>query len=82
MGTDVVLSTDGLNSFNSVISLERIGDKHVSDIVFAPSDPNIVYVIFTGALDNPGYDFYKSVDGGNSFSKIANLREDVLRVIP
>jgi photosystem II stability/assembly factor-like uncharacterized protein len=83
LGSDIHLSTDGLNSFNSVVSIERIGDKHVSDIVFSPSDPNIVYAIFTGAYpDNSGYDLYKSIDGGNSFSKIANLRDDVLRVIP
>jgi photosystem II stability/assembly factor-like uncharacterized protein len=83
MGPDVHLSTDGLDSYNRVIAIEPVGDKHVSDIVFSPSDPDIVYAIFTGAYpDNPGYDLYKSMDAGNSFSKIANLREDVLRVMP
>lgn len=82
-GSDICLSTDGLDTCKTVASVERVGDKHVSDIVFSPSDPNIVYAILTGAYpDNSGYDLYKSIDGGVSFSKMANLRDDVLRVIP
>jgi photosystem II stability/assembly factor-like uncharacterized protein len=80
---DIYLSEDGLETEKKVLSVERIGDKHVADIVFAPSDPNIVYLIYTGAYpSNPGYDLYRSTDAGESFSKIANLREDVLRIIP
>jgi photosystem II stability/assembly factor-like uncharacterized protein len=71
----VFLSTDGLATKTQVILLgEEQG--HISDIAIAPSDTNIAYVITTG------YDFYKSTDGGVSFTKIINLRNEVLNVIP
>ena len=50
--------------------------RHPADIVIVPSDSNIVYVI------DIGYDLYKSVDGGKTFTKLVNLREDVLNEIP
>jgi photosystem II stability/assembly factor-like uncharacterized protein len=82
-GADMYLSTDGLATEQKVIEIERSGDLHIADIVFAPSDPNIVYAITTGAYPSTsGYNLYKSSDGGASFTKIGNLRDDVLNVIP
>ncbi len=72
------LSTDGLQTESQVITLpDTAGGKvHISDIVFAPTDNNIVYVIVSG------YDFYKSTNAGETFTKIINLRDEVLNVIP
>lgn len=67
------LSTDGLETESQVISTEGV---HIADVVFAPSDNNIVYAI------TDGYNFYKSTDAGVSFLKIANLRDDILNIIP
>ena len=69
----VYLSEDGLQTETKVIDVEG---RHPSDIAIASSDSNIVYAI------DIGYDLYKSVDGGRTFTKIVNLREDVLEVIP
>ncbi|MBW1839647.1 MAG: hypothetical protein JRI49_06890 [Deltaproteobacteria bacterium] len=71
-------------SVNGLIDVEKVADitvfggghKHVGDIVFAPSDNNIVYAITSG------YDLYKSTNSGNAFKLIINLRNDVLSVIP
>jgi len=71
------LSTDGLKTETQVIELPTEGHERITDIVFAPSDSNIVYLITSGS-----YDLYKSTDGGQSFSKIKNLRDEVLNVIP
>jgi len=82
-GADLYLSTDALTTEKKVIEIERIEDMHFTDIVFAPSDPNIVYAITTGTYPSTsGYNLYKSTDAGESFIKIANLRDDVLNVIP
>jgi|GEM_PF-2498375 len=67
------LSEDGLDSKNKVISID---EGHVSDVVVSPSDSSVAYAIRTG------YDFYRSGDGGKTFEKTANLRADVLSVIP
>ena len=81
--TDLYLSTDGLDTERKVIETEPVEDNEFSDIVFSPSDPNIVYAITTGAYPaTAGYDLYKSTDAGESFSKIINLRDDVLNIIP
>jgi len=69
----VYLSEDGLQTETKVIDVKG---RHPSDIAIAPSDSNIVYAI------DIGYDVYKSVDGGRTFTKIVNLREDALNVIP
>ncbi len=74
-GSDLFLSTDGLKTEKKVISGVG-GEKHFADVVFAPSDSNIVYAIAVG------YDLYKSTDGGENFTKVINLREDVLSKIP
>lgn len=68
------LSTDGLNSESQVIITE--GQKHISDIAIAPSNNDIVYAVTVG------YDFYKSTDAGGNFTKIINLRDEVLNIIP
>lgn len=74
----VSLSTDGLGSFSEVITIEsRDGTNHIGDIVFSPSDNDIVYVIQSGK-----YDLYKSTDAGETFSKIISIRDEVLNVIP
>jgi len=72
--TGLFLSTDGLITESKVINTE--GEKHISDIVIAPSNNNIIYAITVG------YDLYKSVDAGDNFTKIINLRDDVLNKIP
>jgi len=69
----VYLSEDGLQTETKVIDVEG---RHPSDIAIAPSDSNIVYAI------DIGYDVYKSVDGGGTFTKLVNLRDDVFSVIP
>lgn len=66
------LSTDGLNSETQVINTT----ESISDVVFAPSNTSVAYAITIG------YDVYRSVDSGASFSKVVNLRDDVLNVIP
>lgn len=71
------LSTDGLQTESQVITVtDTTGKGHISDVVFAPADNNIVYVI------TAGYNFYKSTDAGETFTKIINLRDEVLNVIP
>ena len=64
------LSKDGLKSEKKVFDI----DNTISDVVFAPTNPNIVYVIQNGFI------FYKSTDAGESFTKMINLRDDVLNV--
>ena len=68
------LSTNGWQSQNQVITL--IGDQRISDVQFAPSNTNIVYVV------TYGYVLYKSTDSGNSFTKIKDIRNEVLNVLP
>lgn len=65
---DLTRSTDGLSSTTQVLTAEA----NIEDVVFAPSDPNVVYVGAVGLL------IYKSTDAGQSFEFIANLRADVL----
>lgn len=66
------LSTDGLGTSNRVLA----SDERMSDLVFAPSNPSIVYAI------TQGYVLYKSTDEGDSFTQIKNLRNDVLNSNP
>ncbi len=67
------LSTDGLKTSTPI--LENLNHP-VSDIVFAPSNNDIVYAIISG------YILYKSTDKGNSFNKIIDIRNDILNTIP
>lgn len=63
------LSTDGGQTGNQVITQD---DARITDVVFSPSDQKTVYAIITG------YDLYKSTDGGETFQKLVNLRNDIL----
>ncbi|KYK23798.1 hypothetical protein AYK24_00770 [Thermoplasmatales archaeon SG8-52-4] len=71
----VFLSTDGLETNDQVIKITE-GQNHVADIVISTANTSIVYIVTVG------YDFYKSIDSGTSFTKIINLRDEVLNVIP
>lgn len=66
--SDLYLTTNGFVSETQLIS----GSKKFNDIVFAPSDPTIVYAVTSGFL------LYKSTDRGAAFALIKNLRSDVL----
>ncbi len=65
------LSTDGLLSYTMVVNNNG---TTFDDIVFAPSNNNVVYAVCKGYL------LYKSEDGGGAFSFIKNLRQDVLNI--
>ena len=65
-GNGLIQSTDGLNTFNIVLN---VGADRVEDIEFVPSDASLVF------CSTNGLKIYKSTDGGNSFSLLANLRE-------
>ncbi|MFC1477845.1 WD40/YVTN/BNR-like repeat-containing protein [Candidatus Margulisiibacteriota bacterium] len=69
--TKIYRSVDGLLSFTLILS----ADNSFTEVVFAPSNPDIVYAVTTG------YILYKSTDGGASFSLIKNIRTEVLNVI-
>jgi hypothetical protein len=64
---DVRRSTNGLGSVQVVLNTPST----VREIVFAPSDPNIVYA----ATD--GYLLYRSDDAGLTWQLLANVRDDV-----
>ncbi|MGR3319385.1 MAG: WD40/YVTN/BNR-like repeat-containing protein [Candidatus Anammoxibacter sp.] len=53
-------------------SLVLTGEERIGDIEFAPSNPNVVYAAATG------YNIYKSIDAGSTFTLMANLRTDVM----
>ncbi len=57
-------STDGISTYSCVLDAE----KNIEGIAIAPTDPDIIYVGTTGLI------IYKSVDGGNTFTLMANLR--------
>jgi len=66
------LTTDGFGTEAKVIDTT----ESMSDVVFAPSNTSVAYAVTIG------YDVYRSVDSGASFSKLVNLRDDVLNVVP
>ena len=79
--TSLYRSSDGLLTYNKVASSEGLTDDPdvrfaFEDIVFAPSDPNIVYAATTGLL------VYRSIDGGASFTLMTNIRAEVLNAAP
>ena len=47
-------------------------EENITEIEFAPSDPDIVYIATEGLT------IYRSADAGVSFIQIANIRTDVL----
>ncbi len=63
------VSTDGLATHRTVVT----SPQPFEDIVFAPSDANVVYAV------TRGYDVYRSRDAGQSFQLMVNLRASVLR---
>lgn len=65
------LSTDGLLSYTMVVNNNG---TTFDDIVFAPSNNNVIYAVCKGYL------LYKSEDAGGTFSLIKNLRQDVLNI--
>jgi photosystem II stability/assembly factor-like uncharacterized protein len=75
-GNDLSLTEDGFKTGKKVITGSIRDTKHFSDVVFAPSDPKTVYAIAVG------YDLYKSTDSGETFTKLGNLRQDVLNKVP
>ena len=79
--TSLFRSSDGLRTYSKVATTEGLSDDPdmrfaFEDVVFAPSDPSIVYAATTGLL------VYKSVDGGASFMLMKNIRSEVLNVAP
>lgn len=75
--TSLYRSTDGLQTYKKVVTTVGSSDDPdirfaFEDIVFAPSDPSIVYAATTGLL------VYKSIDGGESFTMMKNIRSEVL----
>lgn len=63
-------STNGLESYYGVLELEET----VEDIEFARSNPNVVYAACEG------YDIYKSTDAGSTWTKLVNLRAEIINV--
>ena len=79
--TSLFRSSDGLRTYSEVATTEGLSNDQVErfafeDVVFAPSDPSIVYAATTGLL------VYKSVDAGASFTLMRNIRFEVLNVAP
>lgn len=71
-GGTLFLSEDGLATWRAVAN----PGPFFEDVAFAPSDPNIVYAVTRGYL------FFRSDDGGSSFTLLKDIRRDVLNVIP
>jgi hypothetical protein len=63
------------NAFQNV-SVVFTAPVAIREIVFAPSDPNIVYA------ETDGYILYRSDDAGVTWRFMANVRKDVLNVQP
>jgi photosystem II stability/assembly factor-like uncharacterized protein len=69
---DVRRSTDGLGTVQVVMNTPN----PLREIVFAPSDPSIVYA------ETDGYVLYRSDDAGLTWRQVVNVREDVLNAQP
>ena len=65
-------STDGLNTAAAVMD----ADRAIREIVFAPSDPDVVYA------ETDGYVLYRSDDAGLTWRQLVRGREEVLNVQP
>ena len=79
--TSLYRSTDGLLTYSRVATTEGLpngpqGRFAFEDIVFAPSDPNIVYAATAGLL------VYRSADAGTTFTLMKNIRSEVLSLVP
>lgn len=72
--TDTLLvSTDGL--LTSRVARPGMPER-ATDIAFAASDPSVAYAI------TQGYSFFKSVEGGEGWTLVKDLRADVLNAQP
>ena len=69
---DLRRSTNGLSTAQVVMR----PPSTVREIVFAPSDPNVVYA------ETDGYVLYRSDDAGLTWRLVVNVREEVLNVQP
>jgi photosystem II stability/assembly factor-like uncharacterized protein len=73
-------STDGLQTHSRLVTTSvppgHFRDPPFHDIVFAPSDPSVVYAA------TEGYLLYKSTDAGATWTLMANIRAEVLNDIP
>ena len=73
-------STNGLRTVRTVVDAPRDdalgGLSPFREIEFAPSDPNVVYA------EADGYLLYRSDDAGATWRLVANVRADVLNVVP
>jgi hypothetical protein len=65
-------STNGLQNVNITFTAPLA----IREIVFAPSDPTIVYA------ETDGYILYRSDDAGATWRLVASVRDDVLNVQP
>lgn len=63
-------SENGGATFIKLISPKSI-DSYFGEIEFKPDDPNTIYVILNG-VNNIYTEFYKSIDGGNTFSIVSS----------
>lgn len=66
-GSGICKSTDGLDNITQVFTLET--GSSLFDMVFDSSDPDLIYLAIAHYL------VYKSTDGGDAFTQVANLRE-------
>ena len=65
-------STDSLTTVQVVMR----PTSSVREIVFAPSDPKVVYA------ETDGYVLYRSDDAGQTWRLMVNVRDEVLNVQP
>ena len=66
------LSTNGMTTEKKVLDNKN---ANIEDVVFDPSNSGIVYAIVDG------YVMYKSTDAGETFSKVKDIRNEVLNTI-
>jgi len=64
-GGPLSLSTDGLKNYSDVVTVK----EPIGDIEIFAKNPKIVYMAASGL------EIYKSTDGGESFKKVADLRD-------
>lgn len=64
------------NAFNSIDhKIVLVTNKFIEKLVYAPSNPRIIYV------STRGYRVYKSTDGGHHFNLLVNLRDSIEKFI-